>query len=193
MVAFYVIRDEKTGKYYESRHCDCTLEQTRAHFARVEGAEKQIKKMQADGVDVSNWVIVPVSLEVDDPLYPMLMEQKSGWVIELATKDCQGKKVVSYWKGNKKKPVAAKHLVSLLVSLRGRPQTVTASIFATKAEAEKKIAEIVALRKVLCDQEKAERSGRHIPVDLWTGQPGRYDEKHYAEELMEFKFRAVEV
>lgn len=191
--AFYVIQDTKTFKYYESRRCEATLDTTRAHFERVEGAEKQIKECQARGMNVDSWVIVPVFLSTGEPITPTIMKQKSGWVIEIRAPHYSGNGMTTtYWKGNKKKVVNERNLVSLLCDLRGKAQTVTASIFKTKAEAEKKVAEIKDNMQRLVTEELKGRPERYVPEDRWTGRRDDPEQK-YSEELQTFKFKVVEV
>jgi uncharacterized protein YfcZ (UPF0381/DUF406 family) len=142
-IAFYVIRDKTTGKYYEARRFESTLENCRGHFEKAANAEAQLKKLQGDGYDVSDTEICGIELKVAEVIQPKIMKQKSGFVIEIKDPEAYRGRTL-YYKGNKAKPFKedSQFSIYMRVTHDGREQTITATIFATRAEAEKRLAEI---------------------------------------------------
>lgn len=181
-IAFYVV--EKDGLYLERNWFTKQLHETRAHFARAEGAEKHLKEMQGKGFDVEGAVILPVRLSVGPELiHPKLQAKKTGFVIQLTRRGWNGKPKKVFWKSNKAKPYVANHLVNAAVDSSGVDSTVAASIFKTKEEAQTKLNEI--------------QSAFNRLVEAWdNGDQDGWDadsQERYAEEVRSIKFKIVKV
>lgn len=106
-ISYYVIKDLADGTYAMGRRFGHTLEQCEARYARTVGAQKDITKMESEGQDVSQVVIVPVYLTAGEAIKPKLRETKTGFVIVVTRRtqfgDGKVRKTVEFWKGNKKK------------------------------------------------------------------------------------------
>lgn len=139
-VDYYIIRDEKTGKYVGDRFNSISADKgTDVQFVSAKNAEERILEIQKrDPKKAEKLVIVPVSVQVLDPIKPKLRVQKAGWVIS----NEHGKKPYKrkvYWKGNKDKPYDNVDYRGLLY---GPEQALTASIFDSREKAETKLLEI---------------------------------------------------
>jgi len=181
-IAFYVV--EKDGLYLERNWFDKELHETRAHFARAEGAEKHLKEMQGKGFDVEGAVILPVRLSVGPELIkPKLQVKKSGFAIQLTTKGYNGKQKKAYWKSNKVKKYEPNSLYGCASWTNLVETTVSASTYKTKAEAEAKLAEIIGAHTTL--------------IAKWDDGDGDvYDadsQQRRADELRAYKYKIVKV
>lgn len=148
-VAFYVLVDraiEGPANYFGGREFDHKIEQTRSHYDRTVGAQKEISRLERHGYDCSKVFIAPVFVTAGQLIKPKIREQKTGFVLQVTvSKDPKAKKGyyghkedVWYWKGNKKELIT----FSYGCGIKGVPQTITASIFKTAEEADAKLKEL---------------------------------------------------
>jgi len=155
-VAGYIVGTADGSSIYQGRFTFGGLQECRAIYTQYKTAEAEIKDLQREGNDVSDLVVYPVTLALGKAIKPSVRKEPKGFVVKFTQKrvykyNGQTRKEVSYWKGNKKKPDITWNTYTRRSDEPTRPDlerivglfhsytntTHKASVFATKAEAEK--------------------------------------------------------
>ncbi len=190
-IAFYVLRDEVDGSYLaSSRSLEFTeLHESRAHFESEKSALDGVKELRKRGMDVSTLVIVPVYLKAGTPIKPKLMEQKDGFIVEITHLGYNDRENITYYKGNKAKPLTFKPDTThgWYTALKGVNQTVTATIFNSSEKAQKRLDEISALVDT-CRKNIKERLGRE-----WLQDGERGNLKNTLADLDRYTLNIIKV
>lgn len=191
-VAFYVLRDESDGSYLASSRSGSftELHESRAHFESEKSALDGIKDLRKRGMDVSDFVIVPVHLTTGKAIKPKLMVQKEGYVIEITELRYDDSEDITYYKGNKSKPLTIKPDSShgWWSAMKGVNQTVTATIFDSAEKAQQRLDEIIVVVDVCRKNIK-----KRLNSGDWINDGERHNLKQTLQNLDRYTLNIIKV